>query len=90
MNFLNFLKFPGARKSAKIAKERLQIVLSHQHFTGMGNTDFLPALRNELLMVISKYVNVDKDQINVQLQHNNSCSVLELNITLPSPALEEL
>jgi cell division topological specificity factor MinE len=41
-------------------------------------------LRYELLEVLSKYVDVDKDQINVQLQRNQNHAVLELNITLPN------
>lgn len=70
-------------KSAKIARERLQIVVSHQR-TEEGDPDFLPRLRHELLAVICRYVKVDKDQVNVQLQRAGSCSILELNVTLPS------
>ena len=82
MNILKMLGF-GTPNSAKIARERLQIVVSHQR-SDDGDEDFLPKLRHELLTVISKYVKVDKDQINVQLQRTGSCSVLELNITLPT------
>ena len=71
------------RQSATVAKDRLQIVVSHQRTEG-GDADFLSKLRYELLEVLSKYVDVDKEQINVQLQKTGSCSVLELNITLPS------
>lgn len=84
MNFLKFLRIcPNRHKSASVARERLQIVLSHQRLDDQDN-DFLPRLRNELMTVISKYVKIDKDQINVQLQRTNDCSVLELNITLPA------
>ena len=71
------------RQSAKVARERLQIVLSHQRNDG-GDIDFLPKLRHELLTVICKYVKIDQEQVNVQLQRTENCSVLELNITLPS------
>lgn len=83
MSILKFLGISNNRRSANVARERLQIVLSHQRVEG-GDEDFLPKLRNELLMVISKYVKIDADQINVQLQRGDNCSVLELNITLPS------
>lgn len=86
MSILNFLKF-GNPKSAKIARERLQIVLSHQRLEG-GDEDFLPKLRNDIIAVIGKYIKMDpsqlQDQINVQLQRSGTCSVLELNITLPT------
>jgi cell division topological specificity factor len=71
------------RQSAKVARERLQIVLSHQRADDGGDIDFLPKLRHELLAVICKYVQIDPDQINVQLQKTENRSVLELNITLP-------
>ena len=70
-------------KSANVARDRLQIVVSHQRTEG-GDADFLSKLRYELLEVLSKYVHVDKEQINVQLQRTDNCAVLELNITLPN------
>ncbi len=82
--FKKFLDGIGTnRKSAKVARERLQIVLSHQRSDG-GDIDFLPKLRHELLTVICKYVKIDQEQVNVQLQRTENCSILELNITLPS------
>lgn len=84
MSLLKFLRIGCNRqKSGNIARERLQIVLSHQRLDDQDN-DFLPKLRNELMIVISKYIKIDKDQINVQLQRTNDCSILELNITLPN------
>ncbi len=83
MSIFKFLGIAGNRRSANVARERLQIVLSHQRAEG-GDEDFLPKLRNELMAVISKYVKIDAEQINVQLQRSESCSVLELNITLPT------
>lgn len=77
-----------SKKSASIAKERLQIVVSHQRMEG-GDVDFLPKMRHELLAVISKYVKINQEQINVQLQRNGNCSVLELNIMLPTPVLDQ-
>lgn len=33
--------------------------------------------------VIRKYVNIDNDQVQVALDNQDDCSILELNITLP-------
>ena len=43
------------KKSATVAKERLQIILAHER-SGLGGSqpDYLPALQRELLAVISK------------------------------------
>ncbi len=73
----------AGRQSASVARDRLQIVVSHQRTEG-GDADFLSKLRYELLEVLCKYVEVDRDQINVQLQRNQNCAILELNITLPN------
>ena len=83
--FSKFLHQIGITKhSAKTARERLQIVVSHQRAEEGGDVDFLPKLRNELLSVICKYVKIDPEQVNVQLQRTENCSVLELNIALPN------
>jgi cell division topological specificity factor len=84
MSIFNF--FLNNRKTAQKAKERLQILVSHQR-TKNGNLDFIPQLKQELINVISKYVSIDTDQIQVELQQNANCSILELNITLNEPEL---
>ncbi|HEY7884075.1 MAG TPA: cell division topological specificity factor MinE [Cellvibrionaceae bacterium] len=68
--------------SASVAKERLQIVVAHER-RKRNQPDYLPLLQQEILEVIRKYVDIDQDQISVQLDSNDDCSVLELNITLP-------
>ena len=40
-------------------------------------------MQKEIMDVIRKYVNIEEDQVTVQLDNNDDCSVLELNITLP-------
>ena len=45
--------------------------------------DYLPALQKELIEVIRKYVEIDDDQVQVMLENQGDCSILELNITLP-------
>lgn len=84
MSIFNF--FLNNKKTAQKAKERLQILVSHQR-TKNGNLDFIPQLKQELINVISKYVSIDTDQIQVELQQNANCSILELNITLNEPEL---
>ncbi|WHU44849.1 cell division topological specificity factor MinE, partial [Pseudomonas fulva] len=45
--------------------------------------DYLPELQKELLEVIRKYVNIGNDDVHIELENQGSCSILELNITLP-------
>ncbi|HCR80416.1 MAG TPA: cell division topological specificity factor MinE, partial [Alcanivorax sp.] len=64
------------------AKERLQIIVARERAT-RGGPDYLPQLQEELLMVVRKYVEVDQDAINIQVDRESGCEILELNITLP-------
>jgi cell division topological specificity factor len=65
-----------------VAKERLSLIIAHERGTNRA-PDFLPALQRELIEVISKYVNVGIDDIKVQLEKQDNCEILEVNITLP-------
>lgn len=67
---------------ASMAKERLQIIVAHQR-SQRGQPDYMPLLEKELLEVIRRYVKVDDDAINISLDSEDNCSVLELNVTLP-------
>lgn len=73
------------KSTASVAKERLQIIVSHERRIGTENdADFLPKLQRELVEVIAKYVDIDADQVKVELERAGNCSILELNITLPN------
>ncbi|CAK0768859.1 Cell division topological specificity factor [uncultured Gammaproteobacteria bacterium] len=76
---------PKKSSSAAHAKERLQIVMAHER-AGREGPDFLPILQKELLDVIAKYVDIDSNKVEVRLDRGGSCSTLEVNIELPSPA----
>lgn len=75
--------FRSSKKdTASIAKERLQIIVAHER-SQRNQPDYLPKMQKELMEVISRYVEVDQEQVDIQLDQNDGCSVLELNITLP-------
>ncbi|TAN29721.1 MAG: cell division topological specificity factor MinE [Castellaniella sp.] len=82
MSFLDFLR--GEKKSsASIAKDRLQLILINRRGSGSNGPDFLPQLQKELIAVISKYVNVNPDDIKVNLDRQDSLEVLEVKIEMP-------
>ena len=43
----------------------------------------MPALQQELLAVISKYVSVNQEDIKVTLEKQGNLEVLEVNIVMP-------
>jgi cell division topological specificity factor len=70
------------KNTAKLAKERLLIIVAQERGTEKG-PDYLPLLKRELLEVIRKYVNVDPDAVMVNVQREGDQEVLELSVTLP-------
>lgn len=79
MSFLDY--FRAQKKSATVAKERLQIIVARER-TPRGGPDYLPRLKEEILNVIRKYVPIDQDAVKIQLDKEGDYEVLELNVTL--------
>ena len=84
MGLFSFFK-TTKQDSAKVAKERLQILIAHERIDRSG-PDFLPQLRRDIMEVIRKYVSVDEGQVQVQFEKGVDFDVLELNITIPDRA----
>ena len=82
MAFLDRL-FDEKKRSASIAKNRLALLIAHEHDNQTSAPDFLPELQRELLAVISKYVSVNPEDIKVQREKQDHFDVLEINIALP-------
>jgi cell division topological specificity factor len=82
-SFLSFL-LGEKKKTASVAKERLQIILAHER-TGNRNhqPDYLPQLQRDLVAVISKYIQINPDDIKVNLERQDNLDVLEVKIELP-------
>jgi cell division topological specificity factor len=82
-SFLSFL-LGEKKKTAAVAKERLQIILAHER-SGRGGVqpDYLPALQRDLVAVIGKYIKINPDDIKVQLERQDNLEVLEVKIELP-------
>ena len=83
MSFLSFL-LGEKKKTASVAKERLQIILAHERGgRSLSRPDYLPALQRELVAVISKYVSVRPEDIRVELDRQDNLEVLQVKIELP-------
>ncbi|MDR8524111.1 MULTISPECIES: cell division topological specificity factor MinE [Shewanella] len=83
MSLLDYFKTNKKPSTAVTAKERLQIIVAHQRGE-RDAPDYFPKMKQEIIEVIRKYVQVGPDQVSVQLEQNDeNLSVLELNVTLP-------
>ncbi|AOS81511.1 MAG: cell division topological specificity factor MinE [Hydrogenophaga sp.] len=83
MSLLSFL-LGEKKKTASVAKERLQIILAHERSgRSAAEPDYLPSLQRELVAVIGKYIRINPDDIKVQLERQDNLDVLEVKIELP-------
>lgn len=81
LNLLSFLRPRAA--SAPVARERLQILLAHERGQ-RGQPDLLNLLREEILAVVSRHVDLDPDKVVVRMDRGDSVSTLEVDIELPN------
>lgn len=82
---MSWLDIFSAQKktSAQTAKERLQVLVAHRR-TGRGDhPDYFPKLQKDLLRVLRKYVQVNDDAVQMDIERDGDLEVLELNIALP-------
>ena len=73
-------------KSATLARDRLQIIITQERANREASNktpDYLPTLQKELLEVLSKYVKIELNDINISREEQDGEEMLALNITLP-------
>ncbi len=78
---MSIMTYFRRKKSAGLAKDRLQIIIAQQR--GTNSTDYLPMLRKEILEVVAKYTHVNIEHVKVDLHTKDNNSILELNVILP-------
>jgi cell division topological specificity factor len=84
MSLLRF--FSSRNPSAAVARERLQILLSHERGE-VGQSDLVLRLREEILAVVSRHVTLDPDKVMVKMDRGKHVSTLEVDIELPNEPL---
>lgn len=80
MSFFGFLR---GRTSAPVARERLQMLLTHERAFA-GGSDLAAVLQEEIMAVIAKHMTVDRDKVQVKLDRGESVSTLEIDIEMPN------
>jgi cell division topological specificity factor len=80
MNLLRLIN--GRTASAPVARERLQILLSHER--GLrGQPDLLELLRAEILAAVTRHVVIDPEKVVVRMDRGKHVSTLEVDIEVP-------
>lgn len=88
MSWLNFFRKQRettGNTTAATAKDRLQVIISHERVS-RTKEDFLPKLQQELVQVVARYVAIDPEKVQVNLERGGDFSTLAIDIELPGPA----
>jgi cell division topological specificity factor MinE len=83
MNLFNFFKRGGS--SAPVARDRLQILLAYER-KGEGPSELLFTLREEILAVVGRHVEINPDRVTVQMDRGDKVSILEVEIEVQIPS----
>lgn len=79
---MNIFNLFNRRPSARVARDRLQLILAHER-AGNGGSDLVMLLREEILAVIAKHVTVERDKVQIRLERGVGVSTLGVDIELP-------
>ena len=82
---MKILGFFRKRASASAARERLPILLAHERASVSG-FDLVAVLREEILAVIAKHVQVDSRHVRVKMERGMPVSTLEVDVEIPFDA----
>ncbi|WP_206454828.1 cell division topological specificity factor MinE [Aurantimonas marina] len=82
---MSLFSFFSKQTSAPMARERLQVLLAHER-ASVGHSDLVAQLREEILAVIAKHVQLDGDMVSVKMDRGEQVSTLEVDIEIPTTA----
>ncbi len=71
------------RRSAPVARERLQILLAHER-AARNQSDLLSILREEILAVVGRHILYDPEKVQIKMDRGKSVSTLAVDIEIPN------
>ena len=85
MGLLKYFRQETPKKgSAKLAKDRLQIIVAHEHSCAT-KPSYLAEMQQEIVNVIRTYMDISSDDVKCEFSDkaDDDMSVLEVNVALP-------
>lgn len=85
MGLLQYFRQEKPKKgSARLAKDRLQIIVAHEHSCA-ARPAYLPEMQAEIIAVIRKYMDISSNDVKCEFNDKagDDISVLEVNVALP-------
>ncbi len=71
------------RRSAPVARERLQILLAHERLA-CSQPDLLGILHKEILVVIGRHFSFEPDKVRIKVDRGKFVSTLAVDIEIPN------
>ena len=68
----------GDKASGEVARRRMQVVLMHDRMD--ISPDLMQSLKNDILDVLSRYMEIDQTSIQVDLEQDKECIALVSNV----------
>ena len=79
---MSIFRFFHKQSSAPTARDRLQVLLAHER-ASVGQSDLVAVLREEILAVIAKHVEIDDERVSVKMDRGEHVTTLEVDIEIP-------
>ena len=70
------------KKSGAVAKERLQVVLIHDRAS--VSPEIMEKIKEEIIGVLSKYMNINRNEMEIALENDSDSVALVANIPVNS------
>ena len=77
-----FSLFSRRQGSAPRARERLQILLSHERSI-CSKSDLISILREEILTALGKHIIVGQDNVMIRMDRGATLSTLDIEVLIP-------
>jgi cell division topological specificity factor len=84
---MSLFRFFKSQSAAPVARERLQILLSHER-VALGPRDLAAILRDELLKTIARHVEIDPEKVKVTMDRAGAFSTLEIDVEIPCDKID--
>ena len=76
-------RFQGRSSSAAVARERLQVVVTHERSCRGGLACCMATLQKDILAVVRRHTGVHQDQVCITVDTQQNMSRLEVSVALP-------
>jgi cell division topological specificity factor len=71
------------QNTGTVARERLQILLTHERRAGCSH-ELVALIHRDVMAAIAKHIDIDPDKVEVEIQHRDKVSLLEINLEIPA------